>query len=212
MTPGQAVRKLTGRHFTTLGDAYRRIFVDLDRIIPVLSRGIPAGARVLDIGGGDGAVVERLLRARPDLSVTMCDLAPAIGAFVSDAHRARVTLRPATDFTRIDGRFDVVTLTDVVHHVPLAARDGFFAALAAARARWGAGAILIKDVEPQGARARLALLSDWYITGDRHVVPFARRDLAAIAARHFPDARRESVVPDWPNYCEVLRWPDERPA
>lgn len=211
LTPGRIVRRLTGRHFNRLGDAYRRIFVDLDKVVATFAAVIPAGARVIDIGGGDGAVIEKLLTARPDLSVTMCDIAADIGQFLSPATRARVTLRPATDFATIDGAFDVVTITDVVHHVPVDARDGFFRALAESAARWGVRQIIFKDVEPGGLRALLAVWSDWYVTGDRHVVAMSMRDFEARFDAHFPGVRRQAVMPDHPNYCFILDL-DDRPT
>jgi 2-polyprenyl-6-hydroxyphenyl methylase/3-demethylubiquinone-9 3-methyltransferase len=205
-SPGQIARKLLGPAFKPVGDVYRRLFVNLERIVDVLERELPQGARILDIGGGDGALIDRLLNRRPDVNVTMCDIAPTIGAFLSPSHRATVTLHPATDFAAVDGNFDVVMITDVMHHVPVAERDGFFETLAASCARWGCRRIFFKDVEPGHIRSLMSLLADWYITGDRHVVLFPRAAFAAMAGRHFPAATRRSAMPDNPNYIELLSW------
>ena len=56
--PGQIARKLLGRHFDAAGNIYRRIFVDLERIVDVFVSELPREANVLDIGGG-GVVGER---------------------------------------------------------------------------------------------------------------------------------------------------------
>jgi hypothetical protein len=204
--PGQIARRLLGRHFEGVGNVYRRIFVDLDRIVDVFERELPRDAKVLDIGGGDGALIERLLDRRPDLAVTMCDLAPSIGAFLSDANRAKVKLLPATDFTKVTGAYDSVTISDVIHHVPSDGRDDFFRSLAVSCDGWGCRKIILKDIEPGSWRATLSLLADRYVTGDRHVVLFSRANFAGLARRYFPKAGRVSAVPDWPNYCEVLSW------
>jgi 2-polyprenyl-3-methyl-5-hydroxy-6-metoxy-1,4-benzoquinol methylase len=206
ITPGQVARRILGRHFEPVGNVYRRIFVDLDKIAVSLSALIPDGARVLDIGGGDGALVERLLDRRPDLTVAMCDLAPAIGSFLSDANRAKVHCLPATDFSEVDGEFDVVTLSDVVHHIPVAQRESFFELLAQHCTKWGCRNLIVKDIEPGGPRAALAKWTDWYISGERQVVPFSRANLAAIGCRYFPGSRPTSDMPDKPNYCELLSW------
>ena len=58
--PGQIVRKVLGRHFEPVGNLYRRFFVDLDKIVAYLDQNIPENVRVLDVGGGDGAVMDRL--------------------------------------------------------------------------------------------------------------------------------------------------------
>lgn len=204
--PGQIARRILGRHFKPVGDVYRRVFVNLDKIVEFFDHELPIGANVLDIGGGDGALVDRLLIRRPDLNVSMCDLAPVIGSFLSDEHRARVALFPATAFTDMVGSYDIVTISDVIHHVPVAQRDAFFKALAESCRRWGCQKIILKDIEPRGFRAMLSLGSDWYVTGDKHVVLFSRADFAAMAGRHFSAAEHRSAVPDWPNYCQVLSW------
>lgn len=206
MPPGQIARKILGRHFEVVGNIYRRIFVDLERIVDVFDRELPPGASVLDIGGGDGAVVERLINRRPDLSFSICDLAPRIGGFLSDANRTSVDLHPATDFADLEGAFDAVTISDVIHHVPISQRDQFFKSLADSCARWGCRKIILKDVEPGTLRATLSLLADRYVTGDRHVVLFSRSDFTELSRRHFPMAEKSSQVPDRPNYCEVLTW------
>jgi len=205
-SPGQIARRLLGPAFKPVGDIYRRLFVNLERIVDELERELPKGANILDIGGGDGALIDRLLDRRPDIAVTMCDIAPTVGAFLSDAHRDQVTQLPATDFADVEGRFDVVMITDVMHHVPVGEREGFFAALAASCERWGARRLFFKDVEPGHVRSTMSLLADWYITGDRHVVLFPRAAFGDMARRHFPSATRRSAMPDRPNYCEILSW------
>ena len=201
---GQIARKILGRHFRPVGDAYRRFFVNLDKIVDSFDQELPKGANILDIGGGDGALIQRLLSKRPDLTVTMCDLAPSIGSFLSHEVRPKVELLPATAFTEVSGAHDAVTISDVVHHVPVEQRDAFFKSLAGSCNRWGCRKIIFKDVEPGGIRAMLSLLADRHITGDKHVELFSRADFANMARQHFPKARVSSVVPDWPNYCQVL--------
>jgi hypothetical protein len=136
----------------------------------------------------------------------MCDLAPRIGAFLGEINRSKVELHPATEFSAITGPFDVVTIADVVHHVPVDQRYLFFEELAAACERWGARKLILKDMEPCGFRSWLAVLTDRYITGDKHVVPFTRACFAQQARLRFNGATSYSEVPDWPNYCEVLSW------
>ncbi|HTI67146.1 MAG TPA: hypothetical protein VL460_06325 [Caulobacteraceae bacterium] len=65
MTPGQLARKALGPAFQPVGEAYRRVFVDMDKVTDWMIGHIPAGAHVLDVGGGDGYVVGQLLAKRP---------------------------------------------------------------------------------------------------------------------------------------------------
>ncbi|HTX49816.1 MAG TPA: methyltransferase domain-containing protein [Caulobacteraceae bacterium] len=184
-----------GPVFPVFGEVYRRAFVDIDKVAEWMAARLPPDARVLDVGGGDGFVMNAVLARRDDIRVTMTDLAPQIGGVIAPAHRPRVELRPATSVESVDGAFDVMTLSDVVHHVPFKARPAFFAALAAAALRTGCGSVLIKDIQPGGLRARLAELGDHYITGDRQVQQLPPE---AIVLPGFE--RAELAMPDYPNY------------
>lgn len=208
MSPGQIARRLLGRRFKPLGNAYRRIFVNLDTIARTFSDLLPQRSRILDIGGGDGALVERLLNLRPDLDVTMCDVAPSIGSFLSDKNRAKVRLLSATEFASVTGTFDFVTISDVVHHVPVRQRNQFFAELAASCEQWGCTNLIMKDIEPGRFRSWLSVMADRYITGDRHVALISEAAFARMISGHFPHARRVPSMPDPPNYCELLSWGD----
>ncbi len=199
MTPGQAARRLLGSRFQVFGEAYRRIFVDMEKVADFMAGRIPAGAHVLDVGGGDGLAVNMLLARRPDIRVTMTDIAPQIGGFISQANQSRVTLAPCTPASAVTGAFDVMTLTDVVHHVPVGQRTAFCSTLAQTAARTRCRSILIKDIQPGSWRARLALWADHFITGDRQVV--------LVAADHLElpgFTRGETAMPDFPNYCVVF--------
>lgn len=96
-----AVGRLHARHV-----ADRRVARLADRLAPLL----PAAARVLDVGCGDGAVARRIMDLRPDVQVSGVD----------------VLMRPATaiPIEPFDGRHlpagdrsvDTVMFVDVLHH------------------------------------------------------------------------------------------------
>ncbi|HTI67147.1 MAG TPA: class I SAM-dependent methyltransferase [Caulobacteraceae bacterium] len=133
----------------------------------------------------------------------MTDLAHQIGTFITTEHSNRATLLPATSVEAVTGRFDVITLADVVHHVPPAQRPGFFASIAQTATRTGCQALLVKDIQPGGLRANLAMWGDWYTTGDRQVRQLAPEALA------FPGfALTHTAMPDHPNYGAVFRRAD----
>jgi 2-polyprenyl-3-methyl-5-hydroxy-6-metoxy-1,4-benzoquinol methylase len=200
MPPGQIARWVLGPVFPVFGEAYRRAFVDIDKVADWMAARLPRDGRILDVGGGDGFVMNAVLARRADIRVTMTDLAPRIGGVIAPAHRPRVELRPTTSVEAIDGAFDVLTLSDVVHHVPVPARPAFFAALSATATRTGCGSVLIKDIQPGGLRAKLAELGDHYVTGDRQV-----RQLPPEAIELPGFERTELEMPDHPNYCLVLK-------
>ena len=64
MTLGSLARTLLGdRAFVRVADAYRAIFVNLDALVDCLPPFAP-GTEILDVGGGDGAVLDRVLADR----------------------------------------------------------------------------------------------------------------------------------------------------
>ncbi|HRK18770.1 MAG TPA: class I SAM-dependent methyltransferase [Hyphomicrobiaceae bacterium] len=209
MTPGQVARKLLGRHAKPVGEVYRRIFVDLQRVIDSFADDLPHGAHILDIGGGDGMGTNLLLDRRPDLRVTMIDIAPTIGGFLESRHRDKVTIRPSTsiaDFARLGDRCGGIIVTDVVHHVPVEMRPQFFKDLADCATVTGCETLVVKDIAPGQLRSGLSLLSDWYVTGDRHVRLMAADDVDRALRTHFAPEHVVSMrhlVPDAPNYCLV---------
>lgn len=155
---------------------YRSAFVNIEATAAVIAGQIPRGAHVLDVGGGDGTMIDAVLRLRPDVTATMIDLSPSIGRFLSGSVCDRVTLLPGVALAGYLGYpADVVLLSDVLHHVPREQRADFLAE-AEALVRPG-GCMIVKDVEPGGMCAWLGLMADRYISGDRHVSLVAACDL-----------------------------------
>jgi 2-polyprenyl-3-methyl-5-hydroxy-6-metoxy-1,4-benzoquinol methylase len=170
MRIGCLVRSLLGdRAFQPIGKAYRSIFVDLDAVVDAIGI-LPPNARVLDIGGGDGDVINRLLKRNADCRITMIDLADSVGGWVESCFESRVERMPNTSVIQFSGNRafrDVVIVSDVIHHVPAGMRESFITDILTVV---GPKTILIiKDVNPGGFRSALAYLSDYYITGDKSV-------------------------------------------
>jgi len=195
-----------GPYFNLLGEPYRAIFVDLRKVVTDLANALPADAHCLDVGGGDGAVANRLLQRRPDISLTVIDPGPNLGGFIDPAYMGRCEMRAGlalSDMVQNVEPFDVVMLNDVVHHVPVEARHDFFADLAALCRRSGCTRLLIKDIEPGGLRALMALLSDIYITGECQVVQISAGQMRAQLEAAFgpgTELNFHMSMPDTPNY------------
>jgi SAM-dependent methyltransferase len=141
-----------------------------------LAKLIPHGARVLDVGAGDGLLAAVIMQHRPDVDINGIDTC--------------VRGRTHIPVARFDGRgiphgdasFDVVMFVDVLHHTeePLM--------LLREAARVARKAVVIKDHTRNGLFANLTLrFMDW-VGNARHgvVLPYTywpqRRWLEAFAA------------------------------
>lgn len=209
MTPGTIARRLLGpRLFPAVGRWYRRCFVDLEAVVRHLP--VRPGAHLLDVGGGDGALLDLVLAAHPDVRATLLDVSPRVGAALRSAHAGRVALRPATtvrDFVATTREvFDLVVVADVLHHVPAGERPRFLGDLAPLLR--GRTALAIKDIRPGSLRATFGLLSDRYVSGDRGVRFLDEEELETLVAAAIPGlrpARTGLFEEDAPNYCVLWR-------
>ncbi len=185
MPLGPALRSvMTSAMERRLSGMYRRIFVDLEKVSLVLLPYLPHGARILDIGGGDGELLNHLLGARPDLTIDMVDIAPSVGKFIHPRHASKVgkfVRTPVEDLPAENSGYDVALISDVIHHLPADYREEF---LLSVRDRLGERAcLLIKDIEPGNAIANLSLFCDIYVSGDNGVSLVSLEELKSLCAR-----------------------------
>ncbi len=133
----------------------------------VLARYVPRGAHVLDYGCGPGFLLVFLAATSQIAEGIGCDLAAPPLQSARDAAR-RVGAENRLAFSHIksledapQGRFDAVTMVDVLHHVPVAQRPSIFAA-AAERVAPG-GVFIYKDMATRPRWRRLAHNLDDYL-------------------------------------------------
>lgn len=212
MSLGQFARVLLGdRRARVVGRAYRALFVDLERVAMAIAPAIPDRAHVLDVGGGDGEHLNRLLCLRDDINVTTIDVAAKVGGWIDPRYSSRVTRLPSTSIQdyAVSGRAhpEVILVSDVVHHVPLREREAFLATAIGLMDCVPGSRIIIKDVEPHYFRSALGYLSDRLVSGDRSVSLVSRRDLIATLRRICDRIRwneTELFSVDPPNYALVV--------
>ena len=133
------------------------------RRVDVLSRHLaeltPAGAKVLDVGCGDGLITALVAERRLDVQASGIDIATR-----GETH-IPVSEFDGRSIPRGDREVDVVMLVDVLHHADDPAR------LLAEAVRVADRAIVLKDVMTLGMLSRTTLrFMDW-VGNARHGVP-----------------------------------------
>jgi SAM-dependent methyltransferase len=119
---------------------------------------VPQGARVLDVGCGDGSIAARLGQLRADLSVEGIDV------LVRPETAIPVAPFDGTTIPFDDGAFDAVVFVDVLHHT----EDP--TVLLAEAARVAPGAVVVKDHLADGLLARPTLRLMDYVGNAHHGV------------------------------------------
>ncbi len=84
----------------------RRVRILADRLAAM----VPPGARVLDVGCGDGALDQLIMQLRPDVSIEGIDV------LVRPSSRIHVKRFDGAEIPYPDASFDAVVFVDVLHH------------------------------------------------------------------------------------------------
>lgn len=168
MSIGALVRRAFGRHERRIVELYRRIFVDLDAFINAIRSNVANPAELLEIGCGDGLVTECLVGAFPAAAVTGVDICAKPGRlYRGDCSRARFLRSSPQELAVIErSRYQLVIVSDVLHHVPTPDWPLFLSS--AGQLLADGGTLIIKDWIRESTPAfLLGYLSDRLITGDR---------------------------------------------
>src|ERR1700721_407946 len=167
MPIGPQVRRLFGPDEHQLAERYRRFFIDLDNLAQLMHEWVPEAKTILEVGCGEGAMTERIVRAYPSASVTAIDITPKAGRLYR-GNPAAVTFRQETveaAASREPASFDLVVLCDVIHHVPVDLRPSALSVIRRALAT--NGTLVFKDWAISSTPVHwLCNFSDRYLTGD----------------------------------------------
>jgi 2-polyprenyl-3-methyl-5-hydroxy-6-metoxy-1,4-benzoquinol methylase len=192
VTIGSSVRRLLGpRLERAAADRYRKLFVDLDALASTVS-GLGSFTTVIEVGCGEGALLARLMdELDPNASALGIDIAPNPGHGYTGRNRKVVFRQAAVADVVADGlRFDLVVVSDVLHHIPPADRHDF---LESCRELLEPnGTIVVKEWVRRRNVAHLAAWgSDRFISGDKGVAFFSEDELRDV----FTDVFRAEGAP-----------------
>jgi SAM-dependent methyltransferase len=120
MSIGGTIRRLFGPHERWISEGYRSIYLDVDSYVSGLRTWVPDPRRILEVGCGEGAVSERLAGVYPNAEIVAIDITPNVGRlYAGPPGRVRFAEMTIEAFaTQEQGKFDLIILADVLHHVP----------------------------------------------------------------------------------------------
>jgi len=206
MRPGPLIRRLFGPFEHAVAEAYRGVFVDLDEVAALMRAWVPEARRILEVGCGEGAMTERIVRSYPAATVMAFDISPRVGRLYRGP-ASRVTFRQETAegvARREPASFDLVVLADVIHHVPPHARHSLLGAIKQSMA--ANGSLIFKDLVPSATLLHcICALSDRYLTGD-NVAYCTVDDINALLTSSFGSGaiRKFEILRRQPNNVVVL--------
>jgi len=188
------------------------VFIDLDEFARIIAAWVPDPSQILEIGCGEGAMTERLVRTFSTAAIRAIDITPAVGRlFRGDSKHVTFQQEEAGDLARrAQSSFDLIVMCDVLHHVPMPERRDLLSA--AQRLLSPQGAFVFKDWSPSATPIHwICDALDRYITGDdvRHyTVDEARTLLNDVFG---PGAvQEERLVRPWANNFACLVQLDSR--
>jgi 2-polyprenyl-3-methyl-5-hydroxy-6-metoxy-1,4-benzoquinol methylase len=208
MKLGPLIRGMFGPYEARISEMYRSIYINIDAFVQLAVQWRPQAGRILEVGCGEGAVTERLNAAYPDAKITAIDITPRVGRLYRGSNdgvrfiRCTVQEIAATE----PGQYDLVVLSDVLHHVPKALRQGLLDAIRTALAPQGT--LVFKDWQRNHAPIHwLCYASDRWLTGDR-ISYMTRKEMREGLERSFGDRAliaEARVGPWWNNLAILIR-------
>jgi 2-polyprenyl-3-methyl-5-hydroxy-6-metoxy-1,4-benzoquinol methylase len=197
-----------GPYERQISEAYRSIYVDIDAFVELTRQWKPTAKKILEVGCGEGAVTYRLNVAYPDAKITAIDITPRVGRlYRGPLDRVRFIRCGVEEIAATEsGQYDLVMLSDVLHHVPLAYRQGLLDAIRTALAP--NGTLVFKDWQRNYTPIHwLCYASDRWLTGDR-ISYMTRDEMRERLARTFGETAliaEARVGPWWNNIATLVR-------
>jgi trans-aconitate methyltransferase len=167
MAIGPLVRQMLGPLERPISELYRSTFIDLTDFVNQVKQWVDA-SKILELGCGEGAVTERLVKTYPHAEITGIDITPKVGRmFQEDLSRVKFKQQTIKDFVAENSsEFDLLLISDVIHHVPPQMHEDLLTD--ARKALKPGGWLVLKDWERSKTPIHLlCYLLDRYITGDR---------------------------------------------
>jgi 2-polyprenyl-3-methyl-5-hydroxy-6-metoxy-1,4-benzoquinol methylase len=199
-----------GPYERQVGEVYRSLYLDMDAFVELMLQWNPNASRILEVGCGEGSVTERLIAAYPYSHITAIDISPRLGRlYRGPLERVKFIRCTVQDIAATEsGQYDLVVLSDVLHHVPIGLRQALLDAIGTALAP--RGVLIFKDWERNFSLIHwMGYASDRWLTGDR-ISYMSRDEMRESLARSFGETAlvdEARVRPRWNNLATLVRPP-----
>jgi 2-polyprenyl-3-methyl-5-hydroxy-6-metoxy-1,4-benzoquinol methylase len=205
---GPLIRRLFGPYERRIAEIYRSLYIDLDAFVTAVHDISPNSGRILEVGCGEGFMTERLVSAYPGAVITAIDTSPAIGRLYRGAtERVNFILCTAEQMAQATPhQYDLVILSDVLHHVPPRFRTTL---LDSVRRTLAIGGLLaFKDWERNFSLIHwMSYASDRWLTGDR-ISYMSRAEMRESLSLSFGEkslVREWRASPRWNNLATLVK-------
>jgi 2-polyprenyl-3-methyl-5-hydroxy-6-metoxy-1,4-benzoquinol methylase len=208
MKIGPLIRRMFGPYERQITDLYRAIYIDIDAFVDLVKKWSPTATRILEVGCGEGAVTQRLRVAYANAEISAIDITPRVGRlYQGPLDRVRFIKCDVQEIaSKEQGRYDLIVLSDVLHHVPLEIRRGLLDAVRVALAP--NGTLVFKDWQKNYAPIHwLCYASDRWLTGDRvcYMTREEMRERLAVSFGHNALVAEARISPWWNNLAIRVR-------
>lgn len=210
MKPGPLIRRMFGPFEHQLSELYRSMYIDIDALVQTIVKWHPSATNILEVGCGEGQVTERLSVAYPDAKITAIDITSRVGRLYRGS-RDRVRFRNC-DVQNLavaePGCYDLVVMSDVLHHVPPQYRQSLIAGIRTTLTV--DGSFVFKDWEKNWSLIHgLCYASDRWLTGDS-IEFMTRQEMKSMLVESFGEnalIAESRVRPRWNNIATLVRLP-----
>jgi 2-polyprenyl-3-methyl-5-hydroxy-6-metoxy-1,4-benzoquinol methylase len=206
MKLGPFIRGMFGPYESQLSEAYRSVYIDIDAFVDLVVRWKPKASKILEVGCGEGAVTQRLTAAYPSAEITAIDITPRLGRlFRGSRDRVRFIQCAVQDIAATEaGCYDLVVLSDVLHHVPDELRASLLNAIGTTLAP--GASFVFKDWQRKHTPIHwLSYISDRWLTGDR-ISYLSREEMRNCLVSSFGESAliAEATIRPWRNNIAFL--------
>ncbi len=208
MAIGPRIRELLGPFERPISEIYRSIFVDFKALrLKIKEWTTPVEInQILEVGCGEGAIIEILTEIFPHSYITGIDITPRIGRmFKGNSNMVSFKKETIKNFTSTNnGRYDLVVIIDVLHHIAPELHREFLCDTQKSLKK--EGFLLLKDWRRSKTPIHLfSYFMERYITGDNVYYPTSD-ELRCLLREIFGENSivDEATIPPWKNNIAFL--------